>query len=105
MELIGSGFGDGIDDAASRPAVLRALVRRDDGEFLNGIDAQLLARYASGRGIRVTVHGDAIQAVVIHLGPRTRDRNLRPKSTIATVGSNREAWLSVDLRHAGLQGS
>src|ERR1700730_16637608 len=73
MELIGPGFGDGIHDAASRPAVLRTLVRGDNREFLNGIDAQLLARYATGRGIGVAVHGDAVQAVVVHLGPRTRN--------------------------------
>src|SRR5579864_6000767 len=80
VELIGSGAGDGVDDSSGSVAVFRGVIAGEYGEFLNGIDAEILTEDAAGSGVGIVIDHHAIEAVSVLGGPGTANAQLHAEA-------------------------
>ena len=103
VELVGAGAGDGVDDAAGFAAVFGGGVGSDDGEFLDGVDAEVFTGDASGRAVGVVVDGDAVDAVVVLLRTSAGDGQLGAEAAVAAIGADGDSLFGADLADAGGQ--
>src|SRR5207253_7501791 len=87
VELICSRSRDRVDNATRCPSVFGGIVGRQNREFLNCIHAERSTDHAPGTTVRVIIGGDSINAVIIRLGPRAGDSQLRSQPPLDPLGS------------------
>src|SRR5450631_2548526 len=91
-----------VDHAPRGLPIIRLIVAGDDGELLDRVDAQAPSQHAAGCSVGVIVETDAVQAIVVLLRTRARDRQLLPESAIAAIRARRKIRLRVNRTDAGL---
>ena len=104
MKRIGARASDGINDATGRFAVLRGIVAGEDGELLDGVDAEVSAEHAARGAVGVIVEADAVQTIVILLRAGAGNGELLSEAAIAAIGAGGEARLRLIGVHARLEG-
>src|ERR1700674_4289702 len=91
VKLIGSGARNIVNDSSGGLAVLRRVVAGQHGELLNGVDAQASSQNAAGRSVGVIVETNAVQTIVVLLGPCAGNSQLLPETAISSIRPRREA--------------
>ena len=104
MKSVGSGAGDGIDDAPGGLAVLGGEVVGEHRKLCNGIHAEVAAENRPGARVRVVVDADAVEPIVVLRRAPARHRDLLTETAIAAPGTLIEADLRRNQSNPGLEG-
>ena len=70
MKRVRSRARYSVDDPTCGPAVLSRIVASQNGKLLYSIHTEVVAQNASRRSVRVVVDADAVETIVILVGPR-----------------------------------
>src|SRR5258708_8545264 len=103
VKLVGSRARNRVHHTAGRLAILRRVVTGQHREFLDGVDAEAPSQDAAGRTVGVIVEADAIQTIVVLLGPGAGDGQLLSEAAVSALRARREVRLRLDPIHSGLQ--
>ena len=103
MKIVGSGFGNRVNDRAGSSTVFSCIAGRDDRKFLNTVHTQIEPSRASRRGIGIIVDDDSIHAVAVFIGAVAGIRQLVAKAAVPFVGAEPRSHLARDFAHARLQ--
>jgi len=102
VKSIGPRARNGVDDSSGCFAILRRIVARENGELLNGVHAEISAKYAAGRSVGVIVEANAVQSIIVLLRPRAGDSQLLSEAAVAAIRARREGWLRLNCLNTGL---
>src|ERR1700674_2091413 len=82
VQLVCTGARNGVHHSARGLPVLRRIVAGQDTKLLDGFNSQVLTEHTSRTAIGVIVDTNAIQAVIILLGTRAGDTQLRSVTAV-----------------------
>src|SRR5579872_4644813 len=89
VKIVGAGLGDGVNDHAGSFAVFGGVVGGENGELLDGIDAEVDAERTAGRAVGVVVDADAVHAVVVLKGAVTGVGHLASEAAVSAADGGR----------------
>src|SRR5712675_1107441 len=86
VKLVGARFADCVDDSARSPSVLGRKAARQDGKFLNRVNAKNDADDISGSRHRIVDDADAVDSVIVEGRSLTGNSEFCSEAAVAARG-------------------
>ena len=96
MKSVRSRARNSVDDPACGPAILSRIVASQNGKLLYSIHAEVVAQNASRCSVRVVVDADAVETIIILVGPRAGNTQGCSKAALRVASA-----LGASGLHAG----
>src|SRR5215469_1169778 len=105
MKLVRTLARDSIDHAAPGNSISCGVVARDNGKLSDGVRTETEADGTAGRGVRIIIGDDAVNAIAVYLRTSASDAKLLAKSAVPPAAGIARVWLAANGNGPRLQRS